>query len=111
EEAVAVLLRAAGRAAPDVLAAVDENLRAWPAWPGVAHRPEIVRGRDADDPVVGEARDLLPERSRIVVRVVDRDQELVLRQAEFPGDHVPGELDRALLEIIAEGEIAEHLEE
>ena len=35
----------------------------------------------------------------------------VLRQAEFLGDQVPGELDRALLEIVAEREIAEHLEE
>src|SRR5215471_1269794 len=46
EEAIAVLLRAAGRAAPDVLTAIDEDLRARTAWAGIAHRPEIVRGRD-----------------------------------------------------------------
>src|SRR5215469_10787006 len=52
EEAVAVLLRAAGRAAPDMLAAVDEDFRTGSAGTGVTHRPEIVRGRDADDAVV-----------------------------------------------------------
>ena len=59
----------------------------------------------------GEAGDLLPEAGRLVVRVVDGDQQLVLGQPELLGDQVPGKLDRALLEIVAEGEIAEHLEE
>ena len=72
--------------------------------------PEIVRGRDADDAIVGEARDLLPEAGRLVVGVIDGDEQLVLRQPELLGDQVPGELDRALLEIVAEREIAEHLE-
>ena len=31
--------------------------------------------------------------------------------APFPGDQVPGKLDRTLLEIVAEREIPEHLEE
>src|SRR5207248_6295974 len=52
EEAIAVLLRATRRAAPDVLATVDENLRARPARARVAHRPEIIRGRDTDDAIV-----------------------------------------------------------
>src|SRR5690606_25024836 len=102
QEAVAVLLRAAGRAAPDVLAAVDEDFRTWTARAGVAHRPEIVRGRDADDAVVGKAGDLLPVAGGLVVGVVDGDQKLVLRQAELAGDQVPGKLDGALLEIVAE---------
>ena len=37
---------------------------------------------------------------------------LSFRQAELLGDQRPGQLDRlVLLEIVAEGEIAEHLEE
>src|SRR5438874_9745583 len=40
EEAVTVLLRAARGSAPDVLAAVDEDLRARTAGPGIPHRPE-----------------------------------------------------------------------
>ncbi|MHC2377648.1 hypothetical protein ACVIHA_002023 [Bradyrhizobium liaoningense] len=111
EEAVAVLLGRARRPAPDVLAAVDEDLRARTTRAGVAHRPEIVRGRDTDDAVVGEAGDLLPKARRLVVGVIDRDEQLVLLQSELGGDQLPGELDRALLEIVAEREIAEHLEE
>ncbi|MGY4377627.1 hypothetical protein ACVWZ3_005266 [Bradyrhizobium sp. i1.3.6] len=111
EEAIAILFRRARRSAPDVVAAVDEDLRARAARPGVAHRPEIVRGRDADDAVVGEARDLLPQPGRLVVGVVDGDEQLVLLEPELPRDQGPGQLDRALLEIVAEREIAEHLEE
>ena len=40
-----------------------------------------------------------------------RDGEAVARQAEFLGHQVPGKLDGAVLEIVAEREIAEHLEE
>src|SRR5580704_8041330 len=110
KEAIAILLRAARRAAPDMLATVDENLRAWPAGAGVAHLPEIVRGRDTDDAVFREARDLLPESERFVVGVIDGDEQLVLVQPEFLGDQVPGQLDRPLLEVIAKRKIAEHLE-
>ena len=61
--------------------------------------------------VFGQARDLLPEVERLVVVDIDGDGQLVLRQAEFLGDQVPGELDRAVLEVVAEREVAEHLEE
>ena len=46
-----------------------------------------------------------------IVVDIDGDHEPVLRQAELLGDQVPGELDRAVLEIVAEREVAEHLEE
>ncbi len=39
------------------------------------------------------------------------DQQAVGGQAELLGDQVPGELDRALLEVVAEREVAQHLEE
>ena len=42
---------------------------------------------------------------------IDGDQQAVLRQPVLLGDQVPGELDRAVLEVVAEREIAEHLEE
>src|SRR5438105_3238914 len=38
------------------------------------------------------------------------DEQLVLLQPELLRDQVPGEFDRTLLEVVAEGEIAEHLE-
>src|ERR1700722_19891597 len=74
EKAVAILLRAAGRTAPDMLAAVDENLRTGSAGSAVAHLPEIVRGRDTDDAVFREAGNFLPESKRIVVVVIDGNE-------------------------------------
>ena len=47
----------------------------------------------------------------VVVLAEDGDVELVLGQAVILGDEVPGELDGLGFEVIAEGEIAEHLEE
>src|SRR5581483_12116366 len=66
EEPVAVLVRAAGRAALQFLALVDEDFRARTARAGIAHLPEIGAGADADDLVVGKAGDLLPERMRLI---------------------------------------------
>jgi hypothetical protein len=111
EEPVAVLLRAAGRTAPEALALVDEDLRARAARAGIAHLPEIVRGRDADDLGIREAGDLLPQVRGLVVVVIDGHEELVLRQVELLGDQTPGELNGTLLEVVAEREVAEHLEE
>ena len=61
--------------------------------------------------LVGQPGDLLPEVEGLVVVDVDRDQEPVRRQAVILGEQLPGELDRALLEVVAEREVAEHLEE
>ena len=58
----------------------------------------------------GQPRDLLPEIERLVVVDIDGGRELVLRQAEFLRHQVPGQFDGAVLEIVAEREIAEHLE-
>ena len=111
DEAVAVGVGRARRAAGDLVAVVEEDFRARAARAGVAHRPEIVGGRDADDARFRQAGDALPQIEGLVVVVVDGDAQPVLRQAEFLGDQVPGEFDRERLEIVAEREIAEHLEE
>ncbi len=68
-------------------------------------------GRDADDPGVGEAGDLLPQLEGLVVVVVDGDEHPLGRQSEGLGDQLPGERDRVGLEVVAEREVAEHLEE
>ena len=111
DEPVAVLLRRTGRTAGYVLAVIVEDLRAGAAGAGIAHRPEIVARRDADDARLRKAGDLPPQAEGLVVLGIDGHQKTVLRQAELLGDQRPGKLDRALLEIVAEGEIAEHLEE
>ncbi len=110
DEPVSVLVRAAGRSAGDVRAVIVEDLGARPAGAGRAHHPEIVGGGDADDALFRQPGDLLPEVRRGVVVVIDGDEEPVLRQAEVAGEKVPGQRDRLLLEVVAEGEVAEHLE-
>src|SRR5690606_13426947 len=77
DEAVAVLVGAARRAARDAGAMVVEDFRTRAARAGIAHRPEIVVGGDADDLLVRQAGDLLPEPGRLVVRVIDRDEQLL----------------------------------
>ncbi len=90
---------------------VVENLRARPARTGVAHGPEIVGTGDADDRGFGDAGDLAPQSRRLVVVFIDGDHEALLVEGEVAGEQPPSEQDGALLEIVAEGEIAEHLEE
>ncbi len=111
DEAVAVFLRAARRAARDPGAVIVEDLGAGAAGPGGAHRPEIVIRGDADDPLVGQARVFLPDRRGLVIGVIDRDQEPVRVDPEIAREQIPGIGDCLFLEIIAEAEIAQHLEE
>ena len=97
-------------------AAVDQDLAARPARARNAHRPVVVLHPEPDDPVVGQAGDLLPQGDRLVVLVVDRGVEVLLGEAEAavgdrPGGELPGQLDGAFLEVVAEAEVAVHLEE
>ena len=110
DKPVAVFVRAAGRAARDIVAMVEKDFRTRTARPGIAHRPEIVACRDADDAVVRQPGDLLPQLRRLFVFGIDGHQEFFRRQAVFPGHQVPRQFDRDVLEIIAEREIAEHFE-
>ena len=98
---------------------VVEDLAARAAGTGICHLPEVVRLEflpaglvpDAHDAVLRHADVLGPDVVGLVVRVIDRDPELVLGQLVDPGQEVPREGDRLLLEVVAEGEIAQHLEE
>src|SRR5690606_8502442 len=105
DEAVAIGVGAAGRPAGDAIAMIVEDLRARAAWPGVAHRPEIVAGTDADDALLRQPGDLSPQREGIVVVGIDGNDQSIGGEPELLRREIPGELDRPLLEIIAEGEI------
>src|SRR5690606_35535781 len=111
DPAVAIRVRRAGRAAGDLVAVVEEDLGARAARAGVAHRPEIVRAGDAGDAALGQTRDLLPQLEGLVVVNVDGGHQPVGRDAELAGDKGPGQLDRLLLEVVAEGEIPQHFKE
>ncbi len=117
---VAVFFRRAGWAAPDVGAVIVEDLGARAARAGVAHGPEVVGGvrcafvvADAHH-ALGRHTDFLgPDVVGFVVAGVDRDPELFLGQVQplVGGQEGPGEGDRIALEVIAEAEVAQHLEE
>ena len=116
------LARAAGRAfgaaAADALAAVVEELRVRATGAWAPDRPEVVGAAEPHDAL-----------RRQPLRLPEADRFLVLAQSELgiPGEHrhreaievdlhvvedeLPGEVDRAFLEVLPEREVAEHLEE
>ena len=116
--AVAVGLGRSRRAAPDFRAVVVEDLRARAARAGVGHLPEIVARvlgalvvADAHAALGRHADVLRPEVVRLVVVDVDGRPQLLRRQAVDLGQQLPRVADRVALEIVAEAEVAEHLEE
>src|SRR3954451_4311616 len=117
EVALRLVARAVVLAAP-VRAAVDVELAARPARAGRAGLPEVVLPPEQDDPLVGHA-DLAPGLDRLlvgpeaelVVAAEDRDPDLLERKLEPVRRQVERELDGDRLEVLADREVAEHLEE
>ena len=101
-------------------AAVEVQLRARAARAGRAGLPEVLRARaQLDDPLARHADRLPDARSpprRGRGRAPRRRSKTVTQmssalEAEALDRQLPGELDRALLEVVADREVAEHLEE
>ena len=111
EEAVTVLVLAARRPALEFGSLIDEDLRTGTTGTGIAHRPEVVRCRDSNDPVIAESRHTPPQGGSLFVGGVHRDEKAVAGKPEDSGHQVPGEFDRVVLEVVAEREVAQHLEE
>ena len=106
------------RAALDAVlgAAIVEDLRARAARPGHAHRPVVVGHAAALDALFRDADDVAPDVVRLIVVEVDRDpQQLgidaVTAVLDRVGQQRPRVLDGAFLEVVAEREVAGHLEE
>ena len=110
-EAVALVCAHAGRAAFNPRSVVVEDLRTGAAGTGVAHRPEVAAGAQAGDARIVEPGHLLPALGRLVVVLVDRDQQPLGGQRQVFGYEFPCQADGLLLEIVSETEIAQHLEE
>ncbi len=66
---------------------------------------------DADDALLRQAGNFLPQVEGVVVVVIDGDGQALFRQAEVARQQRPGVFDRVVLEIVAEREVAEHFEE
>ena len=79
---------------------------------GVGHLPEVVLVAKTVDPRVGKARDLAPECARLGVGLVHAHGQAVGMEPEVLArrQELPGERDRVALEVIAEGEVPQHLE-
>jgi len=87
------------------------DLGARTAGPVVAHGPEVVLFAEAQDAVVTEAGDLLPQRERVVVVGEHRGHQPPAVEPEIPGQKLPGIGDGVGLEVVPEREVAQHLEE
>src|SRR5690606_19470383 len=94
------------------------DLGARPAGAGVAHLPKIIGRAAADDALLGKAGDILPDAFGLFIggtvaflTTKDRHHQALGIEAEVIAYKAPSEANRVLFEIIAEGEIPEHLEE
>jgi hypothetical protein len=109
---------AIGLAAAVLGAPVVVHLRVRAARSGTAHGPEVLRPRQEHDPLdrlpdltpflVG---DLVLGEAQLRVAREDADPEALGIELQMLEDELPGEVDRTFLEVLAEREVAEHLEE
>ena len=92
---------------------VHVDLGTGAAGSRLAHLPEIVLVAQPEDPAVGQGAGALPQLARFRIGMVDRHPQAIGVKAKVfrRGDELPRVGDRVLLEIIPEGEVAQHLEE
>ena len=100
---------AAGLSAAVLLAAVVVDLTAGAAGAG-AVLPEVVLLAEAEDPVGRNTHFLVPDIEGLVIIHIDGRIQPVLVQAHHLGQEFPAPVDGFPLEIVAEGEVAQHLE-
>src|SRR4029077_7337643 len=104
---VAVVLRDAGLGT-----LVDEHLAVGATQPGRAGRPEVELIAEPVDLLRREElQRLRPDVERLVVARVHGGDELRAVESENLGEELPAPLDGFLLPVIADREVAEHLEE
>ena len=106
------LIAAVGRSAvgPELGSLVPEDLRTGTAGPGVGHTPVVVLVEPLD--ALGGHADLVaPDGLGLVVADVHGDPDALGVEAQARGDEVPGEGAGVRLEVVAEAEVAHHLEE
>ena len=110
--------RAVGLAAAVLLAPVPVDLGVGPARPGPPDRPEVLRARERDDPLPRHP-DLQPEldgglvgaEPELRVACVHRDPHAIPVELHALLYELAREFDGALLEVLPEREVPEHLEE
>ena len=113
---VAVLVDGRAALAAVLGAAVEVELAARATGAGNPHVPVVVELAAAGDPLRGHADGPVPQLVGLVVVLVDGGPDLVGVEAVATlalgrGDQLPREPDGAFLEVVAEREVAVHLEE
>ena len=105
---------------PELRTPVVVQLRARPARAGGPGLPEVVLAAEQHDALVGHAhgppaldRLLVRTEAELLVPAEHRDPDALELEAESlgRGGQLERELDRPLLEVVADREVAEHLEE
>ena len=100
-----------------LLTAVVMELAAGAAGTGVRRLPEVLGPREPDDPLARHIsrptrnRDLVLSELQLWIAGEDRRPQTLRLEPHPLGHELPGEVDRAVLEVFAEGEVAEHLHE
>ena len=103
--------RAIRSAAAQRLALVNQDLRAWTAWTGIAHGPEIVFLTQTDDSLRGNTYLVLPYFVSLVIVPVHGDIQEVSGQLIAFRQKFPCPFYGLFLEVIPEGKIPKHFKE
>src|SRR2546423_1180620 len=90
---------------------VDVNLRARPAGARVGHLPEVVLVAQAVDARIRQSGNLPPESTSLIVSMMHRHADLCRINRQLNRYELPREGNGVALEVVAEGEVAKHLEE
>ena len=100
------------RAACPLLSRIEEDLRVRAARAGLPYRsPPVVFLAQTDDPLLWDADLIMPDGERFVILLEHGDPQTTRRDTKLHGQELPGVLNRLVLEVIAEGEVAQHLKE
>ena len=118
DEAVAIFIRAAGRAAWDVVTVVVEDFRTRAARAGVGHHPEVVAlvaatfvVANANHALGWQANFFGPNVIGFVVFLVDGGQQTLRGQLVDLGQQLPRPLERLTLEVVTKRPVAQHFKE
>ena len=76
-----------------------------------AHGPEVVLVAQAQDSIVAHAGHFLPQQARFLVAVMHGVHQALGVDGVVLDQEFVGEMDRIGLEVVAEGKVAQHLEE
>ena len=97
-------------AASVFFASVIIYFRAGTAWTGTV-LPEVVFFSELKDPLSRDPHFLVPDLKCLVIIHIHRRIETLRIKPDHIGQELPRPLDRFLFEIIAEGEVSQHLKE